>query len=347
MRRRALEWGAVGEPRVVEEEIRDPARGEILVEAEWGAVSAGSERLVASGRLPEDLALDDNFDGRGRFPLRYGYSLVGRVVGCGEGVDKAVWDDRRVFTFSPHATHIVVADAEAKLVPDRVDARTATLYPHTETALTLMWDGTPRHGEAVLVFGLGLVGVLTARLASTVAGLVVAIDPDERRRSCAREALPGVTVCAGLSEAQELLARYGGASSHRRYRGFDLVYELSGRTSVLDESIAAAAFGGRIVLGSWYGSERSDIALGGRFHRSRVSIVSSQVSTIPTELAARFDYDRRAAIAWGLLSTADTGRISSRETAFEELPAVMRDLVAGARFEPWILVRYAKENEDG
>lgn len=344
--RRALEWVALGDPRIVQEELLPPGEGELRVESEWGSVSAGSERVVASGRLPAELALDDSFeDGGSCFPLRYGYSLVGQVTACGTDLNAREWIGRRVFVFAPHATQVIATADTVKPVPDRVQTATATLYPNTETALTLMWDGTPRHGEAALVVGLGLVGTLTAWLLSGVAGRVIAVDPDERRRRWAEEFLPQLTTAASVPEALEALTGYGGGVRHPRYPGFDLIYELSGRAQVLDEAIGAAAFGGRVVLGSWYGSDRSELALGGRFHRSRVSIISSQVSTIPPVLAARFDYDRRTAIVWDLLTRIDAGRLSRRVTPFNDLETLMRSLVAGDRAEPWITVGYTKEND--
>lgn len=52
------------------------------------------------------------------YPLRYGYSLVGRVAKCGAGVDPEKFDGKLVFSFSPHSSW-VVADADGvMLVPE-------------------------------------------------------------------------------------------------------------------------------------------------------------------------------------------------------------------------------------
>jgi hypothetical protein len=82
---------------------------------------------------------------------------------------------------------------------------------------------------------------------------------------------------------------------------FDLVYELSGSPSALNDAIAHAAFSGRIVIGSWYGQKRAEIDLGGAFHRSRIRLISSQVSTISPELSGRWDKSRRFEVAWQAL----------------------------------------------
>src|SRR5919108_225898 len=58
---------------------------------------------------------------------------------------------------------------------------------------------------------------------------------------------------------------------------------------------------GRVVIGSWYGQKRVDLNLGGRFHRSRIRLISSQVSTIAPEWGGRWTKGRRLQVAWQML----------------------------------------------
>ena len=76
--------------------------------------------------------------------------------------------------------------------------------------------------------------------------------------------------------------------------GTDLTLELSGSPEALGAAITLTRFSGRIVIGSWYGEKRAPIDLGGLFHRSRLKLISSQVSTIAPELSARWDKQRFA-----------------------------------------------------
>ena len=101
-------------------------------------------------------------------------------------------------------------------------------------------------------------------------------------------------------------------------RKFDLTFELTGSPSAIDEAIAMTAFSGRIVIGSWYGAKRATVDLGGAFHRSRIKIISSQVSTIAPELSGRWDKARRFEVAWKALKRVQpqkwiTHRFSVRE----------------------------------
>jgi threonine dehydrogenase-like Zn-dependent dehydrogenase len=83
--------------------------------------------------------------------------------------------------------------------------------------------------------------------------------------------------------------------------GADLTFELSGNPSALNDAIALTRFSGRIVIGSWYGEKQVEVHLGGSFHRSRIKLISSQVSTISPELNGRWDKSRRFDVAWKAL----------------------------------------------
>jgi threonine dehydrogenase-like Zn-dependent dehydrogenase len=94
--------------------------------------------------------------------------------------------------------------------------------------------------------------------------------------------------------------------------GADLVFELSGDMAALNQAIEAAAFDGRIVVGSWYGARAQALDLGGRFHRNRLRLVSSQVSTLAPALTGRWDKKRRIELAWRMLEKLQPQRLIGR-----------------------------------
>jgi len=81
----------------------------------------------------------------------------------------------------------------------------------------------------------------------------------------------------------------------------DLTFELSGKPETLNDALAITGYSGRIVIGSWYGEKRAEIGLGGAFHRSRIKLISSQVSTVSPELSGRWNKARRFNAAWKAL----------------------------------------------
>jgi threonine dehydrogenase-like Zn-dependent dehydrogenase len=85
--------------------------------------------------------------------------------------------------------------------------------------------------------------------------------------------------------------------------GADLTYELSGNPGALNQAIAVTGFNGRIIIGSWYGTKRADLNLGGSFHRSRIRLISSQVSSIGAKWGGRWTKTRRLQVAWQMLQS--------------------------------------------
>ena len=106
----------------------------------------------------------------------------------------------------------------------------------------------------------------------------------------------------------------------------DLTYELSGNPAALDTAIALTGYAGRIVVGSWYGAKRAPIDLGGRFHRSRLHLVSSQVSTIDPALSGRWDKTRRFEVAWQMLRTLDTAPLITHRYRLADAAAAYRQI---------------------
>jgi len=100
--------------------------------------------------------------------------------------------------------------------------------------------------------------------------------------------------------------------------GADLTYELSGNPMALDQAIAVTGFNGRIVIGSWYGQMRADLNLGGRFHRSRLRLISSQVSTVAPEWGGRWTKNRRLQVAWRMLQQVRPAHLITHRFPFEQ-----------------------------
>jgi threonine dehydrogenase-like Zn-dependent dehydrogenase len=104
-----------------------------------------------------------------------------------------------------------------------------------------------------------------------------------------------------LIDTQNNLKHASQIHQHAYAQNFDLTFELSGSPSALNSAIVMTTFSGRIVIGSWYGEKKAPIDLGGAFHRSRIKLISSQVSTIAPELSGRWDKARRFDVAWKAL----------------------------------------------
>jgi 2-desacetyl-2-hydroxyethyl bacteriochlorophyllide A dehydrogenase len=306
MRARAVHFVAPRRVELREVELPDPSEGQILVATEWSGISSGTELLAYRGEVDPDLPLDETLGalaGTFAYPFRYGYSAVGRVVRPAGSVRAG----QRVFAFHPHQDRFVV-DATDAVAVDDLDPRAATLYPTVETALQVCLDAAPRLGEAAVVVGLGAVGVLVAALLTRTGAQVLGSEPDPARRAAAGAfGVPAVDP-GDLEEA--VGAATGG-------RGADLVVEASGNAHALAASLPLLAHEGTALVCSWYGTRPVTLPLGAAFHRRRLAVASTQVSTLPAALTARWDRRRRAALAWRLARELPLAVLATHAFAFE------------------------------
>jgi 2-desacetyl-2-hydroxyethyl bacteriochlorophyllide A dehydrogenase len=278
------------------------APDQVLIRTRYSGLSAGTESLIFRGQFPAGLKQDDTIASLSRtfeYPFPYGYSLVGEVMDVGAQVDPSL-RGKEVFAFHPHQDHAVVAAGDAIPIPAEIDPRAALFLPNMESAVNFVLDANPRIGERAIVFGLGVLGLLTAALlAEFPLVLLVGADPIAGRRERALELGCARTVDPGDTREWSALKRdvCGGEPS-----GTDVAIELSGNMRALEQAIEVSGFGARIVVGSWYGV---DAKLGGfdtHFHRSRIEMISSQVSTIDPKLSGRWTKARRIGLAWNAIA---------------------------------------------
>jgi 2-desacetyl-2-hydroxyethyl bacteriochlorophyllide A dehydrogenase len=278
MKARVLYFQAPRRIEIRDEDVSDPGEGEVRIETELSAISAGTELLLYRGQLPPGTILDESLkslSGSVRYPLAYGYAVVGRVV-SGE------LRGRRVFAFETHRSSFLARPETLHLIPEDVPSESAVLLPTVETAVGLVHDARPLMGERVLVVGQGVVGLVTTSLLSRFPlARLVTVDRWEPRRRLSVEL--GAARSVGPEDLDE--------------RDFDLTFEVSGSPEALDVALAATGFEGRVIVGSWYGDKCFDVDLGTHFHRGRLSIRSSQVSRLSPHVLARWTKERRMNVA--------------------------------------------------
>jgi 2-desacetyl-2-hydroxyethyl bacteriochlorophyllide A dehydrogenase len=307
-------------PHVVElAEVAVPeARaGEVLVQAEFSGISGGTEMLAYRGELDSSLPRDETLGaltGSFEYPFTYGYSVVGTV----EASRSDVGEGERVFAFHPHQTRFVVSAADVVRIGE-CDPRTATLFPLVETALQISLDAGVRYREVAAVVGLGPVGILTAILLMRSGATVLGSDPKPWRRETAQ-------VC-GLEavEPEELGAAVRTAT---RGRGADVIVEATGNPEALGESLGLLSTEGVAIVASWYGAKSVTLPLGADFHRRRLEIRSSQVSTIGGR-AVRWDRLRRLEATRALLAELPLSALASHTFPLERAPEAYAALDRG------------------
>jgi len=309
MKRQSLFFTGPQEVELRDGEVEAPGRGEVLVQTRYSAISAGTELLLFRGEVATDMAADDTLpalSGNLAYPLKYGYSAVGEVIDLGDDVNKE-WIGKRVFAFNPHESMFTASIKDIHQIPGDCSDEDAVFLAHAETALNLILDANPRIGERAVILGQGVLGLLCcAILSQHPLSELISFDPQEQRRSFSKEL--GAHFSYDDSEEKSLEE----AKANLGELGADFVIEISGLPQTLDLALDLVGRYGRVLIGSWYGTRRAELDLGGRFHRGRIKLISSQVSSIDPSLGGRWDRERRFELAWKLLAEVGPSRFVSQ-----------------------------------
>jgi len=284
---RAVRFDAPGVVTVEERAVPTPAANEVLVRTECSAISAGTEGLLHRGEMPHAMMQDATIEalqGDSGYPLTYGYAAVGRVIVTGRDVESN-WKDRRVFAFHPHVSHFTASPAKLVSLPDDLSNEDATFIPNLETAVTLVLDAQPLIGEHAIVSGAGVVGLLTLGLLRQFPlETLLSVEPHGNRQKRATQW--GAQASLAPADASSWVETHLGD-------GADFLVEASGAPAALDQALELMRNEGRIVVGSWYGTKAVPLSLGRSFHRKRLQLLSSQVSSLRADLTGRWTKERR------------------------------------------------------
>jgi 2-desacetyl-2-hydroxyethyl bacteriochlorophyllide A dehydrogenase len=166
-------------------------------------------------------------------------------------------------------------------------------------------------GEDVAVFGQGVIGLLTTRLAQLNGARVTAVDALEGRLETARAYGARHTLNARTdSVAERIREATAGA-------GADVAIEISGVYPALHEALRSVAVGGRVVASGFYQGDGAGLRLGDEFHHNRVQLICSQIGGVPPQLAGRWTVER---LQQTFLSLVAEGQIDVKSLGSHVVP---------------------------
>jgi len=220
--------------------IREPGPGEVLLRTRRTLISTGTELTILAGKFPADSAW-----GRyGRFPFLAGYCGAGEVAAVGPGVQSVTAGDL-VAASTPHARY-VTTPAES-LISTLDTSGLLDCLPFTILGQTVM-NGVRRSGaglgDAVVVFGLGILGQLAMQLCHLCgARPVIGVDVAGMRLSTV-PSRPGMAVIdASTHDVAETVSGMTGG------RMADIVFEVTGDPDLIPgEFRALKPSEGRLVV---------------------------------------------------------------------------------------------------
>lgn len=209
-----LQYMNSGESKIVDVPIPQVRKNTALVRTAASLVSAGTERslvefgeknLLQKATSRPDLmkqvldkakregvlsTLESTFN-RLDQPMVLGYSSAGTIVEIGEGLVGYKVGDRVVCAGGNHAVHaeyVVIPQNLLAHLPDDIPFESASFTTLGAIALNGIRLAHLELGDHVAVIGLGLLGLLTARLVEANGCQVTGIEPSIQRMEFARKA---------------------------------------------------------------------------------------------------------------------------------------------------------------
>lgn len=207
--KQVLQNMANGGTTLVEAPAPQCSRSHLLIQTSTSLISAGTERmLVGFGKASyldkarqqpdkvkmvlEKVATDglmttiEAVQSKLAQPIPLGYCNVGVVTEVGTGVD-GFQPGNRVVSNGPHADVVKVPVNLCARIPNEVDDEAAAFVVVASVGLQGIRLAQPSLGEAFVVTGAGLIGLLTVQLLRAQGCRVLAIDFDESKLALARQ----------------------------------------------------------------------------------------------------------------------------------------------------------------
>ncbi len=270
--------------------------GEVRVRTLYSGISAGTEMTIYRGT---NVFIHKRWDADRRlfipgeassweYPIRnLGYEEVGEVVEVAVDV-KDIQPGMLVYGTWNHRTGTVIPADYARQRQMPVGAEPIFgIFSHIgAVALNGVHDAHIRIGDTVAVFGLGVLGQIVLQGAVRSGARVIGVDLHEARLQTAREHGAWQTLNPSTDKVAEAI------KDLTEGRGADVVIEVTGAISALNEAIRAAAYSSRVVAMGFFQGDASGLILGEEFHHNRIDLVCSQISGVAPEIQHRWNKPR-------------------------------------------------------
>lgn len=255
-----------GKMEITELPCPQVTKGQVLIQTRASLISAGTERMlvkfskasllqkarqqpekvkhvldkiITDGLMPTLEAVFRKLDE----PLSLGYCNVGTVLEAGAGVTDIQTGDR-VVSNGPHAEVVCVPHNLCVKIPDSVTDEQASFTVLASIALQGLRLANPTLGEKFMVFGMGLIGLLTAQLLRANGCEVMGVDINADRLKLAEKfGVKTVNISAGIDPV-------AAANVWTGELGVDgvLITAFAKKDQIIHQSAESCRKRGRIVL---------------------------------------------------------------------------------------------------
>lgn len=166
--------------QLIDEALPEPKDGEVQIKLAVSSISSGTERANLTGEVNVN---SKKYQTVAKFPRSGGYSSAGVVVKDSGEFKKG---DRVALCWSKHNEYINMPISNVYKLPDSISFENAALFNIATFPLAAVRKCRPQLGEAGIVMGLGVLGMIAVDLLK-LAGCVpvIAVDPDAKKRDIA------------------------------------------------------------------------------------------------------------------------------------------------------------------
>ncbi|MBA4064220.1 MAG: theronine dehydrogenase [Isosphaera sp.] len=292
---------------VREVDLPDPNPDQILVAAEWSAVSAGTELAVYTGthQWLKDPNLPD-----WKFPFRSGYSAAGRVLKVGRDFPGGFKEGDRVSFPGNHASAelLTVGHERCRVwkMPDALSSEKAAVACIARYGMGASVRAGLTLGRSCAVLGLGIIGQFALRCA-IAAGMspVVGIDAVKMRRDAALAAGADHVIDPSAGDVKQQLATFLNA------RGAEVVADATGVPAAIPTAMGLACDAGQVVVVGSPRGRAAEVNFYDDLHRRYIEVTGAHGNMLfepaHTRLAGAWDINK--AQTW-LLRQLASGRLS-------------------------------------
>lgn len=292
---------------VREVELPDPAPNQILLAAEFSAVSAGTELAVYTGT--HQWLKDPNLP-EWKFPFRPGYSAAGRVLKVGKDFPGGFREGDRVCFPGNHASAELLTVGQERCrvwkLPDDLSFEKAALAVIARYGLGASVRAGITLGRSAAVLGLGIIGQFSLRcLIAAGASPVVGIDAVKMRRDAALAAGADFVIDPTVVDARQQLSEFLGT------RGAEIVADATGVPDAIPVAMSLACDAGQVVVVGSPRGKAKEVNFYDDLHRRYIEVTGAHGNMLfepaHTRLAGAWDINK--AQMW-LLRQLASGRLS-------------------------------------
>ena len=287
--------------------LADPAPNQILIAAEYSALSAGTELAVYTGshQWLKDPAMQD-----WKFPFRSGYSAAGRVVAVGKDFPGGFNEDDRVSYPGNHASLelLTVGHERCRVwkMPDDLTFERAAIACVARYGLGASIRVGLTLGRSAAVLGLGVIGQFALRnLIAAGASPVVGIDAVPMRRAAATAAGADFVLDPGAGDLKAQL------HAALKFKGAEVVVDATGVPAAIPTAMSLACDAGQVVVVGSPRGKAQDVNFYDDLHRRYIEVTGAHGNMLfepaHTRLAGHWDINK--AQNW-LLRALASGRLS-------------------------------------